>query len=78
MRGHGGGVVSNLTGQIVQPVVDAFKVPLVLAICLAVLIAVSRMASYLWYFIEHRAGHPLVIRTGGAEAQRNDAENITQ
>ena len=74
----GGGVVSNLTGQIVQPIVDAFKVPLVLAICLAVLIAVSRMASYLWYFIEHRGRHPLVIRTGGgAEAQRNDAGNIS-
>lgn len=78
MRGHGGGVASNLTGQIVQPVVDAFKVPLVLAICLAVLIAVSRTASYLWYFIEHRGRHPLVIRTGGrAEAQRNDGENIS-
>jgi tetratricopeptide (TPR) repeat protein len=70
--------VSNLTDQILQPIVDAFQVPLVLALCLAVFIAVSRTASYLWYFTEHRGRHPLVIRTGGGtEAQRNDAGNTS-
>jgi tetratricopeptide (TPR) repeat protein len=75
MPAHGGAVVSNLTNQILQPIIDAFKVPLVLAICLTVLIAVTRTASYLWYFIEHRGRHPLVIRTSGVDGQRNDTKN---
>jgi len=62
----------GFTNQILQPLADAFKVPLTLALGLAALIAVTRTVSSLWYRLEHRGRHPLVIRAGGAKDERRD------
>jgi hypothetical protein len=68
----------SFTNQILQPLADAFKVPLTLALGLAALIAVTRTASSLWYRIEHRGRHPLVIRTSDAKNERRgETEHCT-
>jgi tetratricopeptide (TPR) repeat protein len=71
LPGYGGAVVS-VTNQILQPIADAFKVPLILALGLAALIAVIRTASWLWYRLEHHGRHPLMIRTSSARDERRD------
>lgn len=43
---------------------DAFSVPLVLGLTLAVFIAITHTASFIWYGIQQRGRRPLVIRLG--------------
>ena len=43
---------------------DAFSVPLILGLTLAVLIAITHTASFIWYGIQQRGRRPLVIRLG--------------
>lgn len=54
------GFVSGL-----RPIVDAITVPLILAVCLVIVVAITRSLSFLWYRVRQRGRRPLVIKTGG-------------
>jgi tetratricopeptide (TPR) repeat protein len=56
--------MNNLVGEIMRPIVDALNVPLILALCLVIVIAITRTVSSLWYMIQQRGRRPLVIRMG--------------
>lgn len=54
------GFVSEL-----HPVVDAITVPLILALGLVIVVAITRSLSFLWYRVRQRGRRPLVIKIGG-------------
>jgi hypothetical protein len=56
--------MSNLVGDILRPIGDVFTVPLTLALCLVTVAALTRTGSFMWYLLQRRGPHPLVMRMG--------------
>ena len=56
--------MTNYMTQVWHAIGDAFSVPLVLGLTLAILIALTHIVSFIWYRIQQRGRRPLVIRLG--------------
>jgi tetratricopeptide (TPR) repeat protein len=53
--------LNNVIDEFVRPVADALAVPLVLALGLAAIIAITHSVSWLWHVIRQRGRRPLVV-----------------
>lgn len=65
--------MSKVVTEFVRPLVDAFQVPLILALCVILIVAITRIVSGLWYFSRQRGQRPLVIRVEGGRDETPDA-----
>ena len=66
-------LVSNVIHDFVRPVADALSVPLILALGLLVIVAITHLVSWLWYLIQQRGRRPLIVVVDPSRKEGGDS-----